>query len=123
MGADAEIMWPRISNELTVKTHFSRLMAKKGETIGGQGIEKGFQMKEVCLPVQRTQMGVVHVCKHPFKTVSGAVHHSLKSLYSVRLPKWHEQILKQAKCYDNLCFWVVCGCNRDLVITLDKVDY
>ncbi len=37
-----------------------------GETIGGQGIEKSFQMVEVCSPVQRTHTRVVHVCKHTF---------------------------------------------------------
>ncbi len=49
-----------------------------GETIGGQGVEKSFQMAEVCLPVRRTYSGVVHVCKHTFHTVCGAVHHSWK---------------------------------------------
>jgi hypothetical protein len=37
-----------------------------GETIGSQSIENSFQMKKVCLPVRRTYMRVVHVCKHPF---------------------------------------------------------
>ncbi len=37
-----------------------------GEAIGGQGVEKSFQMVEVCLPVRRTHTGVVHVCKHTF---------------------------------------------------------
>jgi hypothetical protein len=53
-------------------------------------------MEEVCLPVQRTHMGVVHLCKQPFQTICGADHHTLKSLCSVRQPKWSEQILKQA---------------------------
>ncbi len=68
-------------------------------------------------------MGIADVCKYTFQTVSGAVHHSLKSLRSVRQPKWREQILKQAKWCDNRRFWDVCGCNRDLVITLDKIDF
>jgi hypothetical protein len=93
-----------------------------GEIIGGQGIEKSFQM-EVCLPVQRTHTGVVHVCKHTFQTVSGAVHHSLKGLCSVRQPKWNEQIFKQDKWSDNRRFWDVSGCNRYLVITLDKANF
>jgi hypothetical protein len=38
-----------------------------GETIGGQGIEKSFQMEKVCLPVLRFHMGVVHVCKQPLR--------------------------------------------------------
>ncbi len=58
----AEIMWPRISKEETVKNAFFKI---DGETIGGQGIEKSFQMKKVCLPVKRTYTRVVHVCKHP----------------------------------------------------------
>jgi hypothetical protein len=73
-----------------------------GETIGGQGIENSFQMAELCLPVQRIHRGDVHVCKHTFQTVRGAVHHSLKSLRGIRQPKWREQILKQGKWRDNL---------------------
>ncbi len=38
-------------------------------------------------------------------------------------PKWLEQILKQAKWHVSRRFWDVCGCNRDLVITLDKIDF
>jgi hypothetical protein len=80
-------------------------------------------MAEVCLPVQRTHAGVVHVCKHTFQTVSGMVHHSLKGLCSIRQSKWCEKILKQAKWHDNRrFFFYICGCNRDLVITLDKVN-
>ncbi len=94
-----------------------------GETIGSQGIEKSFQMAKVCLPIRRTHMGVVHVCKHTFQTVRGAVHHSLKSLCCVRKPKWSEHILKEAKWRDNHRFWDVCDCNRDLVITLEKVNF
>jgi hypothetical protein len=67
-----------------------------GKAIGRQSIEKIFQMKKVCLPVWRTHMRVIHVCKHTLKTISNAVHHSLKSLCSVRQSKWREQILKQA---------------------------
>ncbi len=92
-------------------------------TIGGHGIEKSFQMEKVCLPVRRAYMGVVHVCKHPFQTVNGAVHHALKGLCSIRQPKRHEQILKLAKWHDNCRFWDVCNCNRDLVITLDKINF
>jgi hypothetical protein len=116
----AKIVWPRISKEGTTKTHFFYI---DGETIGGQGIEKSSQMAKLCLPVRRTHTGVIHVCKHTFQTARGAVHHSLKSLCGVRQPKWSEHILKQAKWRDNRCFWDVCGCNRDLVITLEKVDF
>ncbi len=108
-----------------------------GETIGGQGSRKRFQMEEVCLPVRRTHMRVIHVCKHVqrthtrvihvckhiFQTVSGVVHHPLKGLCSVRQPKQHEQILQQAKLHDNHHFWDVCSCSRDLVITLDKFNF
>ncbi len=80
-------------------------------------------MAEGCLPVQRSHTGVVHVCKHAFQTICGVVHHLLKSLCSVRQPKWHEQILNQAEWHDNCRFWDVGGCNRDLVITLDIVDF
>jgi hypothetical protein len=42
-----------------------------GKTISGQRVEKNFQMAEVCLPVQRTYTGVIHVCKHIFQTFCG----------------------------------------------------
>jgi hypothetical protein len=73
-----------------------------GETIGGLSNEKSLQMAEVCLPVRRTDTLVVHVCKHTFQTIRGAIHHSLKSLCGVGQPKWGEQILKQAK-WQNCC--------------------
>jgi hypothetical protein len=57
-----------------------RIFKVVGETIGGQSIEKSFQMKKVCLPVQRTYTRVVHVCKHPYQTVNHAVHHALKKV-------------------------------------------
>ncbi len=66
--------------------------------------------------------GVVHVCKHPIQTANG-VYHALKGLCSVRQPKQCEQILKQAKWPDNRHIGDVCGCNRDLVITLDKINF
>jgi hypothetical protein len=117
MGVDpvAKIVWPRIYEDGTVKTHFSRLMARP--------LVSRDQMEKVCLPVRRTQTGVIHVCKHPFMTFNGAVHHALKGLCSVRQPKRHEQILKQAKWRDNCRFWDVCCCNRDLVITIDKINF
>ncbi len=93
-----------------------------GETIGSQSVEKSFQMK-VCLPLRRTHTRVIHVCKHPFQIINCAVHHVLKSLCGIRQPKWCEQILKQAKWRDNRHFWDVCGCNRNLVVTLDKIDF
>ncbi len=62
-------------------------------------------------------------CKHTFQTVSVAVHHSLKSLCSVRQPKSSEQIFKPAKWRYDCSFWDVCGSNRDLVITLDKINF
>jgi hypothetical protein len=45
------------------------------------------------------------------------------TLCGVGQPKWHEQILKQAKWHDNCHFWDVRRRNRDLVITLDKIDF
>ncbi len=62
-----------------------------------QSCEKSLQMAEVCLPVQRTDMWVVHICKHTFQTICGAVHHSLNCLCDIGQPKRGEQILKQAK--------------------------
>jgi hypothetical protein len=41
----------------------------------------------------------------------------------MRQPKWCEKILKQAKWRDNYHFWDFCDCDRDLVITLDKIDF
>jgi hypothetical protein len=115
-----EIVWQRTFKKVTATTHFFKI---DGKTTGGQSVEKNSQMTEVCLPVRRTYTGVVHVCKHTFQTFCGAVHHSLKGLCSVREPKWRERLLKQAKWHDNRRFLDVCDCNRDLVITLDKIDF
>jgi hypothetical protein len=90
------------------RRHFKNSFFKiDSETIGGQRVEKIFQVAEVCLPVRGSYMGIVHVFKHTFQTLCGEVHHSLKGLCSVREPKWHEQILKQAKWRDNPRFWDV----------------
>jgi hypothetical protein len=59
------------------------------ETIGGQNVEKNFQVAEVCLPVRRSYAGVVHVCKHTFQTLwilCGAVHNSLKVCAGLESP-------------------------------------
>ncbi len=105
----AKIVWPRISKEGTAKKTFFKI---DGETSGGQGVEKSFQIAEVCLPVQRTHTGVVHVCKHTFQTVCGAVHHSLKGLCrktrgsAVRVPRmhlllqWNRVLLLALSCYN-----------------------
>jgi hypothetical protein len=87
-----EILWPRISKD--AKMHFSRLMAKP---LVAKALKKKFQVAEVGLPLRRPYTGVVHLYKHTFQTLCGAVHHSLKGLCSVREPKWREHILKLAK--------------------------
>jgi hypothetical protein len=88
------------------RTHCKNAFFKiDGETIGGQSIEENFQVAEVCLPVRRSNTGIVHVCKYTFQTLCGAVHHSMKGLCSVREPKWREHILKQGKLRDNRRFW------------------
>ncbi len=51
------------------------------------------------------------------------VHHSLKCLRSVGQPKMCEQIFKQAKRRNDCSFWDVLSRNRDLVITLDKINF
>jgi hypothetical protein len=47
------------------------------KSIGGQGIEKSFQM-EVCLPVRRAHTGVVCVCKHTFQSPNSMKKYSNK---------------------------------------------
>ncbi len=80
-------------------------------------------MAEVCLPVRRTGTWVIHICKHTFQAIRGAILHSLKCLCGVGQPKKGKQILKQAKWCYNCSFWDFLGRDRDLVITLDKIDF
>ncbi len=58
-----------------------------------------------------------------FSSKSQMLYFTQFYMCSIRQPKWHEQILKQAKWRDNCRFWDVFGSNRDLVIILDKVDF
>ncbi len=80
-------------------------------------------MAEVCMPVWRTNSGVVHVCKHTLQTICGSVHHSLKSLSSIGEAKRCEKIFKQAKRGDDCSFWDVVNSNGYLVITFDKINF
>ncbi len=80
-------------------------------------------MVEVCLPVRRSYTGVIHIYKHTFQTICGTIHHSLKCLSGVGQPKRGEQIFKQAKWCNDCSFWDVLGRERDLVITLDKINF
>jgi hypothetical protein len=79
-------------------------------------------MVEVCLPVQRTYMLVIHICKHTFQTICGTVHHSLKCLCGVGQHKRDKQIFKQANWRYDCSFWDVLSRDRNLVITLDKIN-
>ncbi len=61
--------------------------------------------------------------KHTFKTVQSVVHHVFKSLCTVRQSKRRKKVLQKTKWHDDCCFWNVCGCTPDLVVTLDKVNF
>ncbi len=80
-------------------------------------------LRDVPPSKRRTDVWDVHVCKHILHTICGTIHHSFKSLCSVGQPKWREQVHKQAKCHNYCRFWDGLGHNRDLVITLDKIEF
>jgi hypothetical protein len=61
--------------------------------------------------------------KPTFQTIRGAIQHSLKQLWGVGQPKRCEQLLQQAKRHNECCFWGILGLHRDLVITLDKINF
>ncbi len=58
-----------------------------------------------------------------FETVQSAVHHALKSARVRQSKKRHKKVFKEAEWRDDPPFWDVCGSDRDLVVTLDKVDF
>ncbi len=68
-------------------------------------------------------MQVIHICKHTIQTICGTVHHSLKLLCSIGQPKRGEKIFKQAKWRYDCSLWDVLGRDRDLMITLDKINF
>ncbi len=115
----SEIMCPRISKAKTAKTHFSKSMARP--LVARR--KKCFQVNELCLPIWRTNLKVVHVGKHRLQIVNRTVHNALKHLHSIRQPKRSEQIFRQAKWRYNCCFWDVLRRDRDLVITFHKINF
>jgi hypothetical protein len=121
MGAApvAEILCPSISREGVAKTHFSKLMARP---LAAKAVKKASRWWR-CVSLSGEQTCELSMSENTPKTVSGEIHHSLKHLHGVGQPKRREQIFKQAKWCNDSSFWEVLSRNRDLVITLDKINF
>jgi hypothetical protein len=79
-------------------------------------------MNEVCLPIWRANLRVVHIGKHHLQIVDCTVH-ALKHLHSIGQHERGKEIFEKAKWGNDCCFWDILCRDRGLVIAFHHIDF